>query len=266
MRTNTINIAEILSRQPIGTKLYSPLCGEVVFDHITEEGNHIICRSRNIPGSGSVGFTSDGRFYDGKGRVASDGECLLFPSKFLRQWDVTQFEDGDVVAVEIDDMRFDESCLYIMIFEKFDWSVGFIQCHAMMRTNSDDWCGDRSCFDFFRNPYEVRVSCRAAYEREVLEIKQALFEHHLQWNAEKKCVEPLPNEEEQTFTHFKFEPFDKVLVRDDDDDLWRCDLFESIDEKDGMYNCIGSFRKQCIPYNDDTKHLLCTSKPYKPQA
>ena len=133
MRTNTINIAEILSRQPIGTKLYSPLCGEVVFDHITEEGNHIICRSRNIPGSGSVGFTSDGRFYDGKGRVASDGECLLFPSKFLRQWDVTQFEDGDVVVVETDDVRSDEPWLYIMIFEKCDWSDGVIRVHALLR-------------------------------------------------------------------------------------------------------------------------------------
>lgn len=265
MRTNTINIAEILSRQPIGTKLYSPLCGEVVFDHITEEGNHIICRSRNIPGSGSVGFTSDGRFYDGKGRVASDGECLLFPSKFLRQWDVTQFEDGDVVAVEIDDMRLDESCLYIMIFEKCDWSVGVIQVHAMMRTNSDDWCGDRSCFDFFRNPYVVRVSCRAAYKREVLEIKQALFEHHLQWNAEKKCVEPVPEKNEKPAAQFKLEPFDKVLVRDGDDDNWTCDFFISKDEV-ALYDCVNTRWCQCIPYNDDTKHLLGTSKPYKPQA
>ena len=49
MRTNTINIAEILAEQSEPVRLYSPLCGEVVFDHITEEGNHIICRSRNIP-------------------------------------------------------------------------------------------------------------------------------------------------------------------------------------------------------------------------
>lgn len=271
MRTNTINIAEILSKQPIGTKLYSPLCGEVVFDHITEEGNHIICRSRNIPGSGSVGFTSDGRFYDGKGRVASDGECLLFPSKFLRQWDVTQFEDGDVVVVETDDVRFDEPWLYIMIFEKCDWSDGGIHYHALMRTNSDDWCGKRSCFGVFRNPYAVRVSCRAACKREVLEIKQALFEHHLQWNPEKKCVGPVPEKNEKPAAQFKLEPFDKVLVRDKDDELWLPAFFAELDNDRGdAFGVVGDgslvFYYQCIPYNDDTKHLLGTSKPYKPKA
>ncbi len=189
MRTNTINIAEILSKQPIGTKLYSPLCGEVVFDHITEEGNHIICRSRNIPGSGSVGFTSDGRFYDGKGRVASDGECLLFPSKNLRQWDVTQFEDGDVVVVEEHDIRFGRPWLYTMIFEKCDWSDGVIHFHVMKRTNSDDWCGQDSTYSVLINPYASRFSCRTACLHELSEIHQALREHHLQWNDEKKCVE-----------------------------------------------------------------------------
>lgn len=152
MRTNTINIAEILAKQSEPVRLYSPLCGEVVFDHISEGGTRIVCRSSNIPGSGYVSFTSDGSFYDGKGRVSSDGECLLFPSEALRQWDVTQFEDGDVVVVETDDVRFDEPWLYIMIFEKCDWSVGVIQCHAMMRTNSDDWYGNRSCFGFFSDP------------------------------------------------------------------------------------------------------------------
>lgn len=265
MRTNTINIAEILSKQPNGTKLYSPLCGEVVFDHITVEGNHIICRSRNIPGSGSVGFTSDGRFYDGKGRVASDGECLLFPSEALRQWDVTQFENGDIIVVKEYDRFREFPNTYIMIFKKCNWSDGFIQFHALMN-GSDKWYGREGLCSALINPQASKVTCMPAGDCEVFEMKKSLREHYLQWNAEKKCVEPLPNEEEQTFTHFKFEPFDKVLVRDDDDDLWRCDLFESIDEKDGMYNCIGSFRKQCIPYNDDTKHLLCTSKPYKPQA
>lgn len=271
MRTNTINIAEILSRQPIGTKLYSPLCGEVVFDHITEEGNHIICRSRNIPGSGSVGFTSDGRFYDGKGRVASDGECLLFPSKDLRQWDVIQFEDGDAVVVEEHDIRFDKPHLYTMIFEKCDWSDGTIHFHVMKGTNSDDWCGQESTFCVLINPYASRVSCRVACQHEVFEINQALREHHLQWNAEKKCVEPCPNEEGQTDKQFKFEPFDKVLVRCDDDETWSPAFFYVLDSsRVDPFGVMGhewpAFYNQCIPYNDDTKHLLGTSKPYKPQA
>lgn len=266
MRTNEINIAVILGKQPRGTKLYSPICGDLFLDHLDADEKLIFCRTHSYDNVGYVRFTEDGRLYDGRGGGSSiDGECLLFPSKFLRQWDVTQFEDGDVVAVEIDDMRFDESCLYIMIFEKCDWSVGVIQCHAMMRTNSDDWCGDRSCFGFFSDPYVVRVSCRAAYKRDVLEIKQALREHHLQWNAEKKCVEPVPENNEKPAAQFKLEPFDKVLVRDGDDDNWKCDFFFSKDEG-ALYDCANTSWCQCIPYNDDTKHLLGTSKPYKPKA
>lgn len=59
----------------------------------------------------------------------------------------------------------------------------------------------------------------------------------------------------------QFKPFDKVLVRDDNDDLWRCDLFESIDKRDGTYNCIGSYRKQCIPYEGNEHLLETTNKP-----
>lgn len=59
----------------------------------------------------------------------------------------------------------------------------------------------------------------------------------------------------------ELKPFDKVLVRDEDDDEWVCDIFSHIDEKDGTYNCIGSYRKQCIAY-DGNEHLLgTTNKP-----
>lgn len=265
MSTNTINIADILKKQPRGTKLYSPLCGEVAFDHITEEGNHIICRSRNIPGSGFVGFTSDGRFYDGKGRVASDGECLLFPSKVLGQWDVTQFEDGDIIVVKEYDIRFENPRRYIMIFKKCDWSDGVIHFHVWMGNDSGDWCGYGSTFSVLINPYASKVTCMPACDCEVFEMNKALREHHLQWNAEKKCVEPCPNEEEQTAPRFKFEPYDKVLVRDKDTDSWTCDFFVCLDG-DATYVCIRTYWNQCIPYNDDTKHLLGTCDPYKPKA
>lgn len=265
MRTDNINIAEILAKQPRGTKLYSPLCGEVVFDHITEEGNHIICRSRNIPGSGSVGFTSDGRFYDGKGRVAFDGESLLFPSKALCQWDVTQFENGDIIVVKEYDRWRENPKTYLMIFKKCDWRDGIIYFHALMMIGSDEWYGREGLCSVLINPNASKVTCMPARDCEVFEMNKALREHHLQWNAEKKCVEPLPNEEDQTAPRFKFEPFDKVLVRDGDDKMWTCDLFICIDE-DATYICIGTYWNQCIPYNDDTKHLLGTCNPYKPKA
>ena len=56
------------------------------------------------------------------------------------------------------------------------------------------------------------------------------------------------------------QPFDKVLVRDFLSDNWMADFFERIDENDVHYNatCVTSHWEQCIPYNDETKHLLGT--------
>ena len=57
-------------------------------------------------------------------------------------------------------------------------------------------------------------------------------------------------------------PYDKVLVRDSRSDKWRCQLFSHI-LKDDDYFCAciySSYRYgDCIPYNDDTKHLLGTN-------
>lgn len=53
------------------------------------------------------------------------------------------------------------------------------------------------------------------------------------------------------------QPFDKVLVRDGMDDDWQADLFSHRVEK--RFFCIGSHWGQCIPYNDDTKHLIGTT-------
>ena len=56
-------------------------------------------------------------------------------------------------------------------------------------------------------------------------------------------------------------PFDKVLVRDDIVHLWRCNYFSYVDDTHtGLYKyCASLYYKFCIPYNDDTKHLVGTS-------
>lgn len=57
-------------------------------------------------------------------------------------------------------------------------------------------------------------------------------------------------------------PYDRVLVRNENYQVWQCDLFSHI--KNGgiqfMYRCICSSHKCCIPYNDDTKHLVGTTE------
>lgn len=56
-------------------------------------------------------------------------------------------------------------------------------------------------------------------------------------------------------------PFDKVLVRDNLVNFWKCDHFSYVDDTHtGTYKyCTSLYYKFCIPYNDDTKHLVGTS-------
>lgn len=54
------------------------------------------------------------------------------------------------------------------------------------------------------------------------------------------------------------QPFDKVLVRDEDC-CWTADLFSHIDDSIGRVCCSWYSWKQCIPYNDETKHFIGTT-------
>lgn len=54
------------------------------------------------------------------------------------------------------------------------------------------------------------------------------------------------------------QPFDKVLVRDEDC-YWTADLFSHIDDSIGRVCCSWYSWKQCIPYNEETKHLVGTT-------
>ena len=55
-------------------------------------------------------------------------------------------------------------------------------------------------------------------------------------------------------------PFDKVVVSNEDS-KWKCGLFSHIIDSASKYkySCIGSAYVYCIPYNDDTKHLVGTA-------
>ena len=79
-----------------------------------------------------------------------------------------------------------------------------------------------------------------------------------------------PSKEQRDWSKFtapwykkeKFDPktlnhFDKVLVRDNINNPWVCDHFSYINHAN---ICITTDRcKYCIPYNDDTKHLIGTT-------
>ena len=57
------------------------------------------------------------------------------------------------------------------------------------------------------------------------------------------------------------QPFDRVIARSYCDDEWDCDIFSHINQEYSFpYVCIGQAWKCCIPYNDDTKHLVGTTE------
>ena len=57
-------------------------------------------------------------------------------------------------------------------------------------------------------------------------------------------------------------PFDKVLVkRTGKEDSWTCNIFSSYSEATGYdFECLDDVYEICIPYNDDTKHLVGTKE------
>lgn len=51
------------------------------------------------------------------------------------------------------------------------------------------------------------------------------------------------------------QPFDKVLVRNDRNEMWRCNFFSHISELACYpYAAVENVYRYCIPFNDDTMH------------
>ena len=69
-----INILEKLINCKKGTKLYSPLFGEVKFDSIDNNTIYIYINNK------IYSFNRYGQYFDSY----NDAECLLFPSKYNR--------------------------------------------------------------------------------------------------------------------------------------------------------------------------------------
>ena len=81
-----------------------------------------------------------------------------------------------------------------------------------------------------------------------------------------------PSKKQRNWSKFKikkpkFDPktlqtFDKVLVRDINSSKWKIQLFSHVIERDVDYPyvCITNPYRYCIPFNDDTKHLLDTNE------
>ena len=106
-----LNLVEILKDCPEGTKLYSPIIGEVEFKRIKYGEYPIVTCSTN--GNRILLFTKEGLFFP----EGVQGECImLFPSKEQRDWskfnvkkhrfDPKTFQPFDKVLVRTGTKRF----------------------------------------------------------------------------------------------------------------------------------------------------------------
>lgn len=96
-------------------------------------------------------------------------------------------------------------------------------------------------------------------KRNITDAEPTLFPSKEQRDWSKFGVSDQVTDQE---SKHQFKPFDKVLVRDIDENEWECSLFSHIDEE-YYYVCVGSWWMQCIPY-EGNEHLLGTTK--KPEV
>lgn len=99
-------------------------------------------------------------------------------------------------------------------------------------------------------------------ETQQIILFDALAKKGKRWDAEKKKVVDLPKKCE-------FKPFDKVLCRNSKDDTWEVDFFARLTRKEvdyiqsDKYLCVGQLWMYCIPYNEETAHLIGTTDEWK---
>ena len=64
----------------------------------------------------------------------------------------------------------------------------------------------------------------------------------------------------EKFDPMTLQPFDKVLAKDGFSSKWTCTFFSHMDNDVSFpVYCSGGYFKVCIPYNEETKHLVGTS-------
>lgn len=224
------NIAEILKNKPRGTKLYSMIHGKCSSEAVTDEIFKInFCTSKfGLTQSGECTLIKFGNMYDG-------GECIIFPSKEMRDWSKFQWEKGDVLISNDGGTE--------VIFDKWydDTYTSFYCKHYL---NSED--KNKIVY------YEEFLCTTERYSLEDKDIAQTYI------NTIEKRLDGKLNLETLEIKKPKceFKPFDKVLGRNEKDDVWEADLFSHY-RKESKYpfRCIGCSRKYCIPYKGN-EHLL----------
>lgn len=168
-----------------------------------------------------------------------DGKLNLETLEIEKQ---TVFKDGDIVFMK-GIKGYYANCIFIL---KSEYKDGYERAFYYAFYNTDN--------KFTIAEYGstiVHYSLRPATDSEKQQLFDALEKEGKAWDAEKKIIVNLKYKCE-------FKPFDKVLGRNEKDDVWEADLFSHYrEESQYPFRCIGFSRKYCIPY-EGNEHLLGT--------
>lgn len=304
-----INIAEILENKSQGTKLYSLTYGDCFYQEYTGDFG-IECQNQN-----GVQFN-----LDEYGRYCIEGECILFPSKEMRDWEKFSWKKGDILVNSsgfklffdrwanddytrffgnvniLEDSFIYETEKYTLVskdetLDNFgienpefnDGDIVFVGSYMLgINTSSmiaifrkekeiDKYkfipalCESNEHDTYLReDPVVLSTSeimiFRPATDSEKQQLFDALEKEGKAWDSDKKAIVNLKPKVDE------LKPFDKVLVRDGKDEIWEPSFFFRYLSQFSGYNYQtvgGEWRVYCIPYNEDTKHLLCTKTEWK---
>lgn len=152
-----------------------------------------------------------------------------------------EFKDGDIAYAD-----YGHKQAVFIVSGKTNLSEGY---NSFIALDLRGLTLDMGRMSFFK---EDLCKLRHATDSEKQQLFDALAKEGRAWNAEKKEIVYLKPK-------VVFKPFDKVLVRDYDNEVWRANLFSNY-TSDCSYGCVCGAYNQCIPYNEETAKLIGTTK------
>lgn len=222
-----LDLTEILKDCPKGVELYSPIYGLGILTKVTNRIHVKFPKEHNV------------KCFRPDGKVSEDGKIMLFP-KGKTTWEGFQrpFVDGDVIV-------WDNRVICLFSCNRNDCIISHFSIHISSKLISE-------------NVFYGFGTERFATEEEKQLLFNAIKENGYEWDVVNKELK----KNDPKFDISTLQPFDKVLVRYSDND-WTISLFSYVDETRvfGAFVCNGGVVwKQCVPYNEETKHLLGTSQ------
>lgn len=160
-----------------------------------------------------------------------------------------EFKDGDIVFAD-----FGNTQDVFIVSGKTDLSEGYYS-FISLDLNATKALNIGCRTSFFKDDLNA---IRLATEEEKYQLFDALAKEGKVWDSEKKAIVDLK------IKWITPKPFDRVITRGDNNDIWTANIFSHMNSY-GEYvaiGCVGGYH-YCLPYNDDTAHLIGTTDEWK---